>query len=192
MVVAVDGACPYNGTDEAIMSACGVYLGPGADNWSWRVVEKEGQRHTSSRAELHAAIGGLLAVLPFIGGGGQVDCSGCETPCRARHVVIKSDSAYLVNSVTLYIDKWMTNGWRTAQRKPVRNRDLWEELIRLIHLIEDDLEAKVDFWHVPRGENQQADQLANDGLRSRRTLDFDTFPLELRGFTAEEDARIQI
>lgn len=170
MVVAVDGACPSNGTDQAVKSACGVYLGPEADNWSWRVADKPGERHTSSRAEIHAAIGALKAVMPFTRKGGQIECEHPGGPCIARHVVIKSDSAYLVDSVTQHINKWSANGWKTSKKTPVKNRDLWEELLIWLYLVETDSETKVDFWRVPRGENVEADRLANEGLQSRRVL----------------------
>lgn len=173
MIVAVDGACPSNGTDQAVKSACGVYLGPGADNWSWRVADKPGERHTSSRAEIHAAIGALKAIMPFAKKGGQTVCEHPGLPCRARHVVIKSDSAYLVGSVTQHINKWRVNGWKTSKKTPVKNRDLWEALMDLLDIVEDGSDTKVDFWHVPRGENVEADRLANEGLQSRRVLGLD-------------------
>ncbi|KUI62630.1 Ribonuclease H [Cytospora mali] len=125
MIIAIDGACPSNGTDKAVMSTCGVYLGPGANNWSWRVSDKPGERHTSSRAEIHAAIGALKAIMPFHADGGHVVCEHAGPPCRARHIVIKSDSSYLVNSITQHVEKWRLNGWKTAKKTPVKNRDLW-------------------------------------------------------------------
>ncbi|ROV96727.1 hypothetical protein VSDG_05590 [Cytospora chrysosperma] len=170
MIVAVDGACPSNGTGQAVKSACGVYLGPGADNWSWRVADTPGERHTSSRAELHAAIGALKAVMPFTRNGGQMECEHPGGPCIARHVVIKSDSAYLVDSVTQHISKWDANGWKTSKKTPVKNRDLWEDLMVWLYLVESESETRVHFWHVPRGENVEADRLANEGLQSRRVL----------------------
>ena len=79
--------------------------------------------------------------------------------------MIKSDSAYLVNSMTNSIEKWKNNGWQTAKKTPVKNRDLWEEMIERVLELED-LDTPVDFWHVPREMNKEADELANDGLSS--------------------------
>lgn len=180
MVVAVDGACPSNGTDQATRSACGVYLGPGAANRSWRVADRPGERHTSSRAEIEAAVGALKAVAPYALEGGQVVCEHAGPRCRARHVVIKSDSAYLVGSVTQHINKWLANGWMTSKKTPVKNRDLWEDLLVMLYIVESRSETKVDFWHVPRGENVEADRLANEGLLSRRVLtDFAEEPCDI-------------
>lgn len=171
MVVAIDGACPFNGTDQATRSACGVYFGPGANNWSWRVSDSVfGHSHTSSRADIHAAIGAVKAIMPYALDGGQVVCDHSGPPCRARHVVIKSDSAYLVGSITQHINKWLTNGWKTSNKKPVKNQDLWKVLLDCLNYVEFDCGTKVDFWHVPREENKEADRLANEGLMSTRVL----------------------
>jgi len=157
------------------MSACGVYFGsmdlydddPVQDNWCWRVRNKPGYAHTSQRAELHAALGALFAAKKYATKGGQWPCTieHCRSPCRVRHVVIKSDSAYLVNSMTSSIEKWKNNGWQTAKKTPVKNRDLWEEMIERVLELED-LGTTVDFWRVPREMNEEADELANDGLSS--------------------------
>jgi ribonuclease HI len=129
LVIAIDGACQGNGTDEAVASACGAYFGPLDDfheinhsqvrrNWAWHVRNKPGYAHTNQRAELHAAIGALFAAKQFAAEGGQWPCKpgGCPQPrpCPVNHVIIKSDSAYLVNSMKGSLLKWQSNGWRTA------------------------------------------------------------------------------
>lgn len=118
MIVAVDGACPSNGTGQAVKSACGVYLGPGADNWSWGVADTPGERHTSSRAELHAAIGALKAIMPFTRNGGQMDCEHPGGPCLARHVVIKSDRP----TSSTPSPRTSASGAPTGGRRPRRRR----------------------------------------------------------------------
>jgi ribonuclease HI len=65
---------------------------------------------TNNRMELTAAINGLRAL-----------CEGCE-------VELVTDSQYLKQGVTQYLARWKTNGWRTSDRKPVQNQDLWREL----------------------------------------------------------------
>lgn len=106
-------------------------------------------------------------------------------------VDIYSDSAYIINAFQQrWIDRWRLNGWRTSQKQPVENRELWEELIELVeriaqvnfykvkgHLRPDS--AAVPKWHekfnqqrpVSRSEferiienNQRADDLANRGI----------------------------
>lgn len=86
-------------------------------------------------------------------------------PCRVKHVVIKSDSAYLVNSMTDHIGTWQANGWINTGRQPVKNRDLWEELQSAIRDVEEE-GAFVSFWHVERADNTTAYSLANYGLTS--------------------------
>ncbi|KAI1250624.1 hypothetical protein MGN70_007681 [Eutypa lata] len=174
MIVAVDGACPGNGTDRAVRSACGVYFGPrdasdgGQQNIAFQVPDVPGHPHTSQRAELHAAIAALSEAKKFATEGGQWPCKipeQCASPCPIKHLIIKSDSAYLVNSMTDTISKWQENGWRTSKKTPVKNRDLWEQLTG--HVAEyTALGVAVDFWLVPREENAKADELANGGLDS--------------------------
>jgi ribonuclease HI len=81
-------------------------------------------------------------------------------PCRVR---LHSDSAYLVNCFRQrWFDAWRRNGWKTRDGKPVENRDLWEELLRLaeIHRIE---------WVKVAGHsgdplNERADRLARSAI----------------------------
>ncbi|KAK3896846.1 hypothetical protein C8A05DRAFT_20266 [Staphylotrichum tortipilum] len=93
----------------------------------------------------------------------------CPGSCRVNNVVVKSDSAYLVNGASKSLKKWQGNGWQTANRTAVKNRDLWEELARRIEEFKG-LEAEVEFWLVPRDMNTEADALANEGLRSGMCL----------------------
>ena len=96
---------------------------------------------TNNRMELMAAIQALRAL---------------KRPCQVRLV---TDSKYLKNGFTEgWLEKWKSNGWRTSDRKPVQNSDLWEELDRLagVHAIT---------WEWVRGhaghpENSRADALA--------------------------------
>ena len=66
---------------------------------------------TNNRMELMAAIKGLEAL---------------NKPC---HVRLHTDSTYVRDGITRWIHKWRQNGWRTADRKPVKNAELWQELI---------------------------------------------------------------
>ncbi|HEY5680056.1 MAG TPA: ribonuclease HI [Pseudomonadales bacterium] len=96
---------------------------------------------TNNRMELQAAISAL------------------EVLTRPSSVAITTDSEYLRQGINQWIQKWKRNGWRTSQRKPVKNRDLWQKLDELVqqHQIE---------WHWVRGhsghpENEQVDEAAN-------------------------------
>jgi len=78
-----------------------------------------------------------------------------KQPCR---VLIHTDSQYLKNGITSWIRRWKKNGWQTAGKEPVKNKDLWEILDQLAsrHKIEW-------FWvrgHSGHPENERCDQLA--------------------------------
>lgn len=133
--IATDGACKGN---------------PGRGGWGVLLragtVEKElsgGEAHTTNnRMELMAAIQGLKAL---------------NKPCRVK---LSTDSRYVMDGLTKWIKGWQRNGWKTADRKPVKNSDLWIELLDAAkpHRIE---------WqwvkgHAGHPDNERADQLASD------------------------------
>jgi len=166
LIVAVDGACRGNGTAAAQTSACGVFLSRRDDtlNRYWRVNEQYGNPHTNQRAELHAAIGGIDIAMDYVREGGQIYCDNHSgPPCTVKHLVIKSDSAYVVNGITDYVKKWQVNGWRNARGEPVVNQDLWRFLLDRVNEV-NNWDAVVSFWHVKRADNQDADYLANFAL----------------------------
>jgi ribonuclease HI len=102
---------------------------------------------TNNRMELQAAIEGLVAL---------------TEPCE---VDLYTDSQYLRNGMNDWLAKWKRNGWRTADKKPVKNVDLWQRLDGLVpsHQVR---------WHWVRGhdghpENERCDELANAAIRAR-------------------------
>jgi ribonuclease HI len=130
--------------------ACRGNPGPGG----WGVLLRSGGRvkelfggepaTTNNRMELTAAIRALQAL---------------KAPCR---VDIYTDSTYVRNGITQWLPNWQARGWRTADRKPVKNQDLWLELAGATRRHEV-------VWHWVRGhaghpENERADELANQGL----------------------------
>ena len=95
---------------------------------------------TNNRMELMAAIRALQAL---------------KRPCE---VDLTTDSVYLRDGIMRWIHNWQRNGWRTADRKPVKNADLWQEL--LVATTPHNVR-----WHWVKGhaghpENDRADQLA--------------------------------
>jgi ribonuclease HI len=133
--IATDGACKGN-------------PGPGG----WGAVIRMGARErelsggepltTNNRMEMMAAISGLNAL---------------TKPCR---VTLSTDSRYVMDGLTKWIKGWQRNGWKTADKKPVKNADLWQSLLDAAqpHHIE---------WvwvkgHAGHPENERADRLASD------------------------------
>ncbi len=110
---------------------------------------KGGETHTTNnRMELMAAISALEAL---------------KKPCV---VDLTTDSQYVRQGITGWIHGWKRNGWRTADRKPVKNVDLWQRL-------DAALKPHQVRWHWIKGhaghhENERADQLARDGIAMAR------------------------
>jgi ribonuclease HI len=137
VVIHTDGACSGN-------------PGPGG----WGVILESGPHRkelkggeaqtTNNRMELTAAIMALEAL---------------KAPSE---VDLYTDSNYLRGGITSWIKGWKRNGWRTADRKPVKNAELWERLDKasLPHVVR---------WHWVKGhfghdENERADELAREGM----------------------------
>jgi ribonuclease HI len=126
--------------------ACKGNPGPGGWGALIRAGEKEKELSggealtTNNRMELMAAIEGLNAL---------------KRPCR---VIVSTDSNYVKDGITKWVHGWKRNGWRTADRKPVKNVELWQALLEAAarHQVE---------WRWVRGhnghpENERADALA--------------------------------
>ena len=137
VVIYTDGACRGNPGP----GGWGALLRFGAEEKSLYGGERE---TTNNRMELKAAIEALRAL---------------RRRCR---VELHTDSRYLRDGVQQWMKKWKRKNWKTANRKPVKNRDLWETL--------DDLLDHHDItWHWVKGHagnpgNERADQLANRGI----------------------------
>lgn len=99
---------------------------------------------TNNRMELSAAIEALKAL---------------TRPCN---VELTTDSVYVKNGISQWLEGWKAKGWKTASKKPVKNQDLWQDL--------DEQVAKHQInWHWVKGhsghpENEIADELANLGV----------------------------
>lgn len=99
---------------------------------------------TNNRMELTAAVEALNAL---------------KQPCQ---VDLYTDSKYVMDGISSWIHGWKRNGWRTADKKPVKNAELWKRL--------DEERARHDVtfhWvkgHAGHEGNERADQLANDGM----------------------------
>jgi ribonuclease HI len=99
---------------------------------------------TNNRMELTAAIQALESL---------------KRPCAVR---LHTDSQYLRGGVTTWIHGWRRNGWRTADKKPVKNEDLWRRLLAATQRHE--IEWVWVKGHADDEQNARADQLAREGL----------------------------
>lgn len=130
--------------------ACRGNPGPGG----WGVVLRYGRTEkelyggepvtTNNRMELTAVIRALEAL---------------KRHCCVRVV---TDSQYVRNGITQWIHNWKRNGWRTADRKPVKNAELWRHLDELVQ--QHDVEWEWVKGHSGHPENERADALANRGI----------------------------
>ncbi len=133
--IATDGACKGN---------------PGPGGWGAliRFGDKEKEISggepdtTNNRMELRAAIEALNAL---------------KRPCKVK---LSIDSTYVKDGITQWVFNWQKNGWRTAAKKPVKNADLWQDLLEAVK--RHDIE-----WHWVKGhagdaDNERADILASD------------------------------
>ena len=137
VTVFTDGACSGN---------------PGPGGWGailkFGDIEKElkgGEAHTTNnRMELMAAIAALEAL---------------KRPCL---VDLHTDSQYMRDGIMKWINNWKRNGWRTADKKPVKNVDLWQRL-------DTALKPHDVRWHWVKGHagnalNERADELAREAI----------------------------
>jgi ribonuclease HI len=141
VTIYTDGACSGN---------------PGPGGWGAILIHSKGTRElkggepmtTNNRMELMGAISALEAL--------SKRCS----------VDLHTDSRYVMDGITKWMHGWKKNGWKTADKKPVKNGDLWLRL--------DAANARHDVrWHWVRGhsghpENERADALAREGIAELR------------------------
>ena len=78
-------------------------------------------------------------------------------PCRVK---LSTDSKYVMDGLTRWIHGWRRNGWRTADKKPVKNAELWVELFDLTQ--KHSIEWEWVKGHAGHPENERADRLASD------------------------------
>ena len=141
VVIYTDGACSGN---------------PGPGGWGAILMSGAHRKElnggeavsTNNRMELMAAIQALEALK------------------RPSNVDLYTDSAYVKNGITSWIHSWKRNNWRTADKKPVKNVELWQRL-------DAALGAHKLNWHWVKGhagnpENERADELAREAIRTMR------------------------
>ena len=88
-----------------------------------------------------------------------------ESLNRKCEIVVTTDSNYVKNGITDLINKWKINGWKTANKKPVKNKNLWVELDLLVS--QHKIKWKWIKGHSGHPENERADELANEAIISK-------------------------
>jgi len=149
----VSGQLPY----VTIYTDGGAAPNPGPGGWAAILIFGDHEKQlkggepdtTNNRMELTAAISALEALK------------------RACHIDLHTDSQYLREGITKYINNWKRNGWRTADRKPVKNIDLWQRLDVALapHQVR---------WHWVKGHsghdvNERADALVQEAIAEIRS-----------------------
>ena len=137
VIIHTDGACSGN---------------PGPGGWG-AILEYNGTRKelsggeaetTNNRMELTGAIMALESI---------------KRPCNVEMHV---DSAYVKDGITKWIHGWKRNGWKTADKKPVKNVELWQRLDKAIAT--HDISWRWVKGHAGHAENERADELARSGM----------------------------
>jgi ribonuclease HI len=134
--------------------ACSGNPGPGG----WAAILRTGAHEkelsggetltTNNRMELTAVIRGLEALK------------------RASTVVIHTDSRYVMDGVTQWLARWKRNGWKTSEKKPVKNEDLWRELDT--QCARHQIRWRWVRGHSGHAENERADALARAAIPAAR------------------------
>jgi len=148
--MSVTGAAEISDAEVEIFTDGACLGNPGPGGWAALLRYKSVEKHisggepdtTNNRMEMMAAIRAL------------------ESLRRNARVRLTTDSQYVKQGIETWVPRWIANGWRTSDKKPVKNQDLWERLVAATkaHRVE---------WHWTRGhsghtENEQVDKLARD------------------------------
>jgi ribonuclease HI len=142
VTIATDGACKGN-------------PGPGgwgallrAENGTEKTLNGAEPHTTNNRMELKAAIEALNALT------------------RPANVTLSTDSNYVKDGITRWIHGWQKNGWKTADKKPVKNADLWQALLEATK--RHQIHWQWVKGHAGHPDNERADQLANQAIETLR------------------------
>lgn len=148
---------------------------PGPGGWGAviahgdRVTELGGREEntTNNRMELLAA----LEALRFV------------SRLKPAPVVFRADSAYVINGATKWGVAWKKRGWKTLENEDVRNRDLWEPLLELVHALSPQIQWETVGGHIDVPGNERADAIASGFAFRKKVLLYDGsrggYPIDL-------------
>ena len=139
-VVYTDGACSGN---------------PGPGGWGAVILDEEKNKTSISGKEKATTNNRMELMAPIM---------ALRKIKKTSEVIIYTDSTYLKNGITIWIKKWEKNGWKSASKKQVKNKDLW------VILNELSKEQTIDWrWvkaHAGNKYNEMADSLATEAIRN--------------------------
>jgi ribonuclease HI len=135
-----DGACSGN---------------PGPGGWGVIIIDEKENQVTLSGGEKSTTNNRMELTAPIM---------ALKKIKKSSKIVIYTDSTYLKNGITVWIENWKKNGWKSAGKKPVKNKDLWVTLDNLT-------KKKLIFWkwvkaHAGNKFNELADKLATDAINN--------------------------
>lgn len=149
-----DGACRGNGTTKNLVAGYGCVL---LVNGKERYAENNHlgfQHNTNNKAELWAVIEGFNMIFKYF---------SFEEKFEKDDLLIYSDSAYLINGITNWINGWRANGWINSKKEEVKNKDLWQRLDEMNSILDKYFNIKYIKikGHSDNIYNNKCDELAN-------------------------------
>ena len=155
----VDGACRGNGQIINAPSGIGVVLLIPDKQPIYLKEKLNFNPNTNNKAEIFAVIRGLELLFKYYS---PFD----KSEFVKDKLTIYSDSAYIVNGITNWINGWRDNNWMNSKKEPVKNKELWEYLDKRVHFFEQDFDiefVKVK-GHSGNKWNEKCDRLANEAM----------------------------
>ena len=139
-IIYTDGACSGN---------------PGPGGWGAIILDEEEKQINLSGKEVSTTNNRMELMAPIM---------ALKKIKEGSEITIYTDSIYLKDGITVWINNWKKNGWKSASKKPVKNKDLWVALSKLT-------EKKSIYWkwvkaHAGNKFNELADKLATDAINN--------------------------
>ena len=139
-IIYTDGACSGN---------------PGPGGWGAVIIDEENNQIELSGSEKSTTNNRMELLAPI---------KALKKIKEQANITIFTDSTYLKNGITEWIKKWEINGWKSANKKPIKNKDLWQELNKLTQ--KKDIAWKWVKAHAGNPLNELADQLATKAIKN--------------------------
>lgn len=155
IIIAIKGICQCqdsgNGT-TTVRAATGVYLASESTYNETRLLQDLDKPPTSNRAEIEAGIQALITAMNIVEKG--VDGA------KLRMVIITTDSSYFVQGITQWVLRWKEHGVLDKRGEVIENAIRFMVLEELRRTLEESFHISVLFWHTPKEQNRDADDLA--------------------------------